>query len=452
MIMAGGKGARLAPLTTHRAKPSVPFGGRYRIIDFVLSNFVNSGHHHVYVLTQYMASSLIKHLNRNWNLQGFGMFIEPVPAQMRHGDHWYVGTADAVYQNLNLIRDVHCSNVAVFGGDHIYRFDIRQMERDHKQHGADLTIAAFPVPLAEAHRFGVIEVDEAGRVTGFAEKPADPKPMPDDPDRCLVSMGNYLFGARVLEEVLIADAGREDSSHDFGKDIIPAMIASGAQVYAYDFGVNSIPGEQQAKGPYWRDVGTLDSYYEANMDLRSQLPHFNLYNRQWPIRSAQRHFPPAKFVRDGGFGRSGEVVDSLVCEGTIVCSASLFNVMAGYDCHFHSNCQVDDSVIFGGCDIGRGAQLRRVLIDKNCSIGAGAVIGYDFDEDARRFPFRTPSGLVVIPKGTHVPAVGPIELAGDMAEMLRNDPGATAVMQNYSAKLSISQRSRHSHDSVAGKL
>ncbi len=450
MIMAGGKGTRLAPLTTHRAKPAVPFGGRYRIIDFVLSNFVNADYRHIYVLTQYMASSLITHLNRNWNTLGFGMFIEAVPAQMRRGEHWYEGTADAVFQNLNLIKDAHCKHVAVFGGDHIYRFDIRPMQRQHNTRDADLTVAAFPVPRADASRFGVIEVDEQWRITGFAEKPADPKPIPGRPDHSLVSMGNYLFKASTLEDMLTRDAEDAESSHDFGKDVIPWMVEAGASVYAYDFSTNRIPGEVDERGPYWRDVGTMESYFEANMDLRSQLPEFNLYNRQWPITTAQRNYPPAKFVRDGGWGRSGEVVDSLVCEGTIVCSASLFNVMAGYDCHFHSNSQVDDSVLFSGCDIGAGVRMRRVLMDKNCSIAPGSVIGYDPQEDARRFPFRTDSGLIVLPKGTHVPATGPIELAGDMAAMLLKDPATAGRMAAFQASLSVSKRDRHSHDSVAG--
>jgi glucose-1-phosphate adenylyltransferase len=448
MIMAGGKGQRLAPLTTHRAKPSVPFGGRYRIIDFALSNFVNSGYRHVYVLTQYMASSLIHHLARNWHLQAFGMFIEAVPAQMRLGERWFVGTADAVWQNMNLVRDAHCRNVAVFGGDHIYRFDARQMEASHAAKGAELTIAAYPVPAREASRFGVIEIDASGGIIGFAEKPKVPKEMPDRPGWSLVSMGNYVFRTDVLEEVLRDDAERDDSSHDFGKDVIPRMVADGRAVYVYDFNDNRIPGEERSSRPYWRDVGTIDAYFDANMDLRSALPEFNLYSRQWPIRSAQRNYPPAKFVRDGGWGRSGELVDTLVCEGTIVCSASLFNVMAGYDCIFERNSQVDESVILSGCTVGEGARLRRVLMDKNCRIEPGVTIGHDEEADRARFPFVSEGGIVVLPKGTVVPRRGKVELAWDLVPLLENDPATNQTIASRADTWRVGARSRHSHDST----
>lgn len=451
MIMAGGKGARLAPLTCHRAKPAVPFGGRYRIIDFCLSNFVNSGYRHIYLLTQYMASSLIRHLNRNWNLSSFGQFIEAVPAQMRHGERWYEGTADSVFQNLNLIQDEQCEHVAVFGGDHIYRFAVQQMEQAHVERASDLTVAAFPVPIADAHRFGVIEVDEHGNITGFQEKPEDPKPMPGRPGFCLVSMGNYFFRRSVLEEALMLDADDQDSSRDFGKDVIPRLVAAGAAVRIYDFATNRIAGDLGG-APYWRDVGTTDSYFDANMDLRRAVPEFNLYNRRWPIRSAQRNYPPAKFVRDGGVGRSGELVDSLVCEGTIISSASLFNVMAGYDCHFHAGAQVDESVILSGCDIGAHARLRRVLMDKNCSIESGAVIGYSAEADRARFPFVTEGGVVVLPKGTHVPRSGPIELALDMYTVLQQDNTTQEVMEQRAHTYIASKRHRHSATSASWEL
>ena len=409
----------------------------------MLSNFVNSGYRHIYVLTQYMASSLIRHLARNWNLASFGQFIEAVPAQMRLGERWYEGTADSVRQNINLIRDAHCEHVAVFGGDHVYRFAVDQMETAHLERGADLTVAAFPVPLAEAHRFGVIQVDAEGRVVGFQEKPDNPEPMPNRPGYCLVSMGNYFFRRPVLEEAL-AGGDSEVRSLDFGKDVIPGLVAAGAGVYIYDFADNRIPGDGDSGRPYWRDVGTVDSYFDANMDLRSAMPEFNLYNRAWPIRSAQRNYPPAKFVRDGGIGRSGELVDSLVCEGTIICSASLVNVMAGYDCHFHAGAQVDEAVMGSGCDIGGGSRLRRVLMDKNCAVADGTVIGWDKEADRERFPFVTPNGVVVLPKGTWVPQHGPIELAYDMVELLERDAATAATMRQRHETWRTASHGRHS--------
>ncbi|HMG52717.1 MAG TPA: sugar phosphate nucleotidyltransferase, partial [Kofleriaceae bacterium] len=299
MIMAGGKGSRLGPLTVHRSKPGVPFAGRYRIIDFVLSNFVNSGYRKIYVLTQYMSSSLIKHLSRNWRLSGFGEYIEVVPAQMRLGEFWYRGTADAVYQNLNLVRDARAEHVCVFGGDHVYKFAVDQMEAFHRDNDADLTVAAFPVPTGEASAFGIIDIDEAGRIRNFIEKPKQPPEMPGRPGWSLVSMGNYIFRRDVLERVLVDDGGMPSSRHDFGRDIIPRLVSQGARVFVYDFAQNHIPGEPDDAGPYWRDVGTIDSYFTSNMELRARVPALDLYNRQWRIRSAQRDYPPARFVRAG---------------------------------------------------------------------------------------------------------------------------------------------------------
>ena len=452
MIMAGGKGSRLAPLTCHRAKPAVPFGGRYRIIDFVLSNFVNSGYRHIHVLTQYMATSLIRHLARNWNLTAFGQFIEAVPAQMRLGERWYEGTADSVRQNINLIRDAHCEHVAVFGGDHIYRFAVDQMEQAHLDRRADLTVAAFPVPLAEASRYGVIQVNKAGRIIGFQEKPANPEPMPNRPSHALVSMGNYFFRRPVLEEALMDKLAGERDGLDFGKHVIPALVEAGATVYIHDFADNAIRGDAQSGLAYWRDVGTIDSYFDANMDLRSAVPEFNLYNRFWPIRSAQRNYPPAKFVRDGAGGRNGELVDSLVCEGTIVCSASLVNVVAGYDCHFHSGALVDEAVILSGCDVGAGTRLRRVMLDKNCAIAAGTVIGWEAEEDRVRFPFITDGGIIVLPKGTFVPREGPIELAQDVAELLSRDPATADIMRDRADTWAVSKRPRFSDQAASAAL
>ena len=448
MIMAGGKGARLGPLTCHRAKPSVPFGGRYRIIDFVLSNFVNSGYRRVYVLTQYMASSLIKHINRNWHLGGIQEFIEIVPAQMRMGEHWYRGTADSVYQNLNLVRDARAQNVAIFGGDHIYKFDISAMERFHDEVGADLTIAAYPVPRAEAHQFGVIQVDDHGRITGFQEKPEDPATIPGQPDTCLVSMGNYIFKSERLQQVLVDDGQDPDSNHDFGKDVIPRMLAEGRALWIYDFAKNRVPGDPLGSKPYWRDVGTADSYFTANMELRSPLPNLNLYNRRWRIRTAQRDYPPARFVRSGELGRPSDIIDSLVCEGSIVESAILDQVLMGYDGFVHNGAEVSWTIMLSGCSVGERAIVRNVLMDKNVSIAADARIGVDPEADRARFPFITEGGIIQLPKGTHVPAEGPVQLAYDMAELLANDPATRDAMARLPDAIAVTRRDRHSYESA----
>jgi glucose-1-phosphate adenylyltransferase len=454
MILAGGKGSRLAPLTSHRAKPAVPFGGRYRIIDFVLSNFVNSGYYRIHVLTQYMASSLIRHLNHTWNLGGIlpDQFVEPVPAQMRRGEHWYVGTADAIYQNLNLIHDDHADHVAVFGGDHIYKIAVDQMEAHHVAKDADLTIAAFPVPKADARHFGIIEVDAEGRITGFQEKPAVDKAatIPGNAELCLASMGNYFFKRKVLEDVLVADAEIADSSHDFGKDIIPRMVTAGMRVFTYDFSTNRVPGEAADAKPYWRDVGTLDAYFEANMDLRAVLPAFNLYNRKWPIRSTPYQMPPAKFVLAGKQREFGQVVDSLVCEGTIVSGAMLVGVVAGVDCYFHRFASIENSVLCGRDRIGRHCWVKNVLADTNVVIAEGVTIGYDKEADARRFPFITGKGIIVLPKGTYVPKEGKIEMAEDMVEMLRQDPATSEQMEAFLDRVVISNR--HSNDPIRGSI
>lgn len=447
MILAGGKGSRLGPLTCHRAKPAVPFGGRYRIIDFVLSNFVNSGYRRVFVLTQYMASSLIKHLNRNWHVSGMGEFIEVVPAQMRRGEHWYLGTADAVFQNLNLVRDARCEHVAIFGGDHIYKISVEQMEARHVAAQADLTIAAYPVPIEEAHQFGVIQVDEEGRVIGFQEKPQAPKCIPGRPELALVSMGNYFFRSDVLQDELVRDAATVGSAHDFGKNVIPAMVEAGARVFIYDFATNRVPGDPDEARAYWRDVGTMDSYYVANMELRSLAPTLNLYNRRWRIRTAQRDYPPARFVQAEGMP-SADVIDSLVCEGSIIQSARIRESIIGYDCFVHSGASVDESLLLSGCDVGAGAQLRKVMADKNCTIAAGATIGIDPEADRARFPFISELGVIVLPKGTRVPLEGPIELAHDIADLLESDHATSGEMSALKGRYTVSRRDRHSHESA----
>ncbi len=443
MIMAGGKGARLGPLTIHRSKPGVPFAGRYRIIDFVLSNFVNSGYRRIYVLTQYMSSSLIKHLSRNWRLSGFGEYIEVVPAQMRVGEYWYRGTADAVYQNLNLVRDARAEHVAVFGGDHIYKFAVDQMETAHIENRADLTVAAFPVPTAEASGFGIIDIDRSGRIIGFVEKPKNPPEMPGRPGWSLVSMGNYFFRREILERALVDTRDQ----HDFGRDIIPKLLADGARVFSYDFNENRIPGEPEGV-PYWRDVGTLDSYFTANMELRARVPSLDLYNRQWRIRSAQRDYPPARFVRAGEGERGVTFDDSMVCEGSIIASADVRDSMLGYDCFVHAGAVVADTIVLSGCDIGRGARLKRVLLDKNCKIEPGCVLGEDPDGDRERFPFVTESGIIVMPKGTIVPARGPCILANDVAELLENEN----EMQPKPGTFVVSGKTRHSYESAGPRF
>ncbi|MCA8920538.1 MAG: glucose-1-phosphate adenylyltransferase [Planctomycetes bacterium] len=443
LILAGGKGSRLGPLTAHRAKPGVPFAGRYRIIDFVLSNFLNSGYRQIYVLTQYMAHSLIRHLTRNWSTSS-GMYLEVAPAQMRKGSFWYRGTADAIHQNLNLLTESEAPNVAVFGGDHIYKFDASLMEDYHLQLGADLTVAAFPVPKEEASAFGVIQVDENWRITGFQEKPADPTPIPGQPDMCLVSMGNYIFRKHVLEREANWVVQSEGTSYDFGRDVVPHLVEQGASVYAYDFAQNKIPGEPEDARPYWRDVGTIDSYFQANMDVRSRLPALNLYNHQWRIRTAQRHYPPARFVRHGNLGHA-EVVDSLVCEGSIVSSAVLHRVLLGYDCFVHAESVTTDALLLSGCNVGAGAVVSNLLCDKNCSIQPEAVIGQDPEADAQRFPFISESGIVVLPKGTNVPAEGPIEIAHDMGQALLGDPLTAARLKEFEDRVVFTETDRHSH-------
>ena len=447
MIMAGGKGSRLGPLTCHRAKPATPFGGRYRIIDFVLSNMVNSGYRQIHILTQYMAGSLIRHLNRTWHLSGYEEFIELAPAQMRQGEFWYRGTADSIYQNLNLIHDSRTDNTAVFGGDHIYKCAVDQMGMFHRDVNADLTIATFPVPREEAHQFGIIEVDAKGRVVGFEEKPADPKPIPGQPDTCLVSMGNYFFKTNVLEAALHDMAAKEDTSFDFGKDIIPALLAGGAPIYAYDFRYNRVPGDPEDAATYWRDVGTTDSYFKACMELRNPVPNLNMYNREWRIRTAHRNHPPARFM--GGDGDlAADLDDCMVCEGSVVRGAHLRESLIGYDCEISSGAALDRSLLMSGNLIGPGVKMRKVLADKNCAIAPGTTIGYDLESDLARFPFRTAEGVIVLPKGTYVPATGPIEFAADIGPMLYRDPSTQGDLDAVAIKPVIAGHSRHSYRSA----
>jgi glucose-1-phosphate adenylyltransferase len=396
MIMAGGRGLRLSPLTRDRAKPAVPFGGKYRIIDFALSNFVNSGIHSIYVLTQFLSQSLSEHLQAAWTVSNFlkDHFIKCVPAQMRTGDTWYQGTADAIFQNLNLVRESRPHLVCIFGGDHIYRMDVSQMIAFHEDREADCTVAAIPVPIETASAFGVIQVDEDWRVVGFEEKPANPKPIPGDPAHALASLGNYVFSCRSLLAALEADAALPASTHDFGKDVIPAMVQD-RRVYCYDFTANRVPGE---KGPnvYWRDVGTIEAYFDANMDLRDVVPAFNLYNRHWPIRTARWDDPPAKFVHEE-VTRTGRALNSMVCEGSILSGCIVRNSIIGRNVKIHSFAEVSDSIIFDNVEIGMNAKIVRAIVDKNVKILDGAQVGIG----TAMIPgdhFVSPGGITVIPK------------------------------------------------------
>lgn len=398
VIMAGGRGERLYPLTKDRAKAAVPFGGKYRIIDFVLSNFINSGIYSIYVLTQFKAQSLIEHLEEGWRFSSIlrDHFVTPVPAQMRTGTEWYQGTADAVYQNLHLIQRAEPDLVAVFGADHIYRMNIRQMVEEHRMKGAEVTVAALPVRVEEASKFGVMEVDNNGWILGLEEKPEKPKPIPGEPEYALVSMGNYLFNTEILIQALIADTQNPTSTHDFGKDLLPALVKE-RKVYAYDFRKNRIPLPLKGEEPsYWRDVGTIEAYYEANMDLRAIDPSFNLYNWSWPIRTVSYGDPPAKFAFDEE-GRRGMAVNSIVAEGSIISGSVVRGSVIGRNVRIHSYCLIEDSILMNRVEIGRGCRIRRAIIDKNVIIPPGTEIGYDPEKDRATF-FVSETGIVVIPR------------------------------------------------------
>jgi glucose-1-phosphate adenylyltransferase len=402
VVLAGGMGERLFPLTRDRAKPAVPYGGRYRIIDFVLNNFVNSGLTKVKVLTQFKSNSLIEHIIRTWRLTfDIGQFVDPVPAQMRRGPHWFRGTADAVYQNLDLVFDEEPSHVCVFGGDHIYVMDINPMLAFHEDGGHDLTIAAFPVSLKEAARFGILEVAADGRIVGFEEKPKEPRALPGHPDLALASMGNYIFRASVLIEALEHDA-LQDTSHDFGKNLIPALLAGGARLFAYDFSGNRVPGNEDL-APYWRDVGTVDSYWDASMDLISVTPPLNLYNGKWPIKSHAPQLPPAKFVfADAVSQRIGLATDSLVAAGCIISGGTIHRSILFPRVRINSFSHVEECVLMDGVDVGRYARLRRVIADKGVRIPPRVEIGFDPEEDKKRFHVSE-GGVVVLPKGAEIP-------------------------------------------------
>ncbi len=399
-VLAGGKGTRLYPLTKERAKPAVPFGGRYRIVDFVLSNLVNSGIYSIYVLIQFKSQSLLQHLREGWEVSGLlkNNFIIPVPAQMRsHHEDWYRGTADAIYQNINLIEQADPHLVVIFGADHIYRMNIRQMIEYHVEKRASATVAAIPVEKEFASEFGVIEATPDGAVAAFHEKNPDAPTMPDDPLRVFASMGNYVFSTDLLVRELYADAQNPNSSHDFGKDILPSLIGR-ADMYAYDFQTNRIPGDPIGAPVYWRDVGTLDAYYEASMDLRAVSPELNLYNRQWPLRTAGYSDAPAKFVFDHD-GRRGQSLDSIVAGGSIVSGGLVRGSVIGRGVRIHTGAHVENSVLFDNVDVGRHAKVRRAILDKNVKVPEGAAIGYDLEEDRKKYHV-TETGIVVL-EGHH---------------------------------------------------
>ena len=407
MILAGGEGRRLDPLTRERAKPAVPFGGRYRILDFVLSNFANSGILKMKVLVQYKSESLNTHVQRAWRLSAFlDQYVEIVPAQMRVGPKWFEGSADAIYQNLNIITDEQPDYTFVFGSDHVYRMDVRQMLDFHVERKADLTVAAIPVPAETCDQYGIIEVDAAGRMIGFEEKPkANPKTIPGDPTRCLASMGNYIFTTEALFREIVKDAGDTGSAHDFGKSIVTSMYKN-RPVFVYDFATNVVPGQGEKERGYWRDVGTIDAYYQSNMDLVEVDPVFSLYNERWPIYTARNNFPPSKFVfANEGEGRVGRATDSLVSEGCIISGGQVHHSILSPKVRVNSFTKIDDCIIFENVNIGRHCRIRRAIIDKHVEIPAGTVIGYDEEADRRRFSV-TEKGIVVIPKGMRVVAGG----------------------------------------------
>jgi glucose-1-phosphate adenylyltransferase len=397
MVLAGGRGSRLMQLTDWRSKPAVPFGGKFRIIDFTLSNCVNSGIRRIGVATQYKAQSLIMHLQRGWSfLDGrFDEFIDLLPAQQQITENWYQGTADAVFQNLDLIRRRNPKYVLILSGDHIYKMDYGRMLAQHAQSQADMTVACMDVPLEEASAFGVMGIDDQQRVTSFLEKPSNPPAIPGRPDRALASMGVYVFNAEFLYEQLIRDADDPKSSHDFGKDIIPRIV-SRYRCIAHNF-ADSCVGITASGTPYWRDVGTIDAYWEANIELTKVTPELNMYDQEWPIWTYQEQLPPAKFVFDDP-DRRGMAIDSLVSGGNVISGAVVRRSLLFSRVHVHSTAIVEDSVILPKCDIGQGARLRRVVVDKFCYIPAGMKIGFDPVEDAKRFHVTAKGITLVTPE------------------------------------------------------
>ena len=396
IVLAGGEGKRLMPLTADRAKPAVPFGGSYRLVDFVLSNLVNAGFLRIAVLTQYKSHSLDRHITTTWRMSNLlGNYVTPVPAQQRLGPRWYTGSADAILQNFNLIQDENPKHVIVFGADHVYRMNPDQMYQQHLQTGAGVTVAAIRVKRSEASEFGVIELaDDGVTIKAFHEKPSNPPAMPGHPDLSLVSMGNYIFRRDAMEEALILDSEDVDSRHDIGGNLIPAMTKAGL-AKVYDFAHNEVPGETERDKGYWRDVGSIDSYFEAHMDLVSPLPIFNLYNRQWPILTNPPSLPPAKF------SERGIAFDSVVGAGSIISGGELRRTVASYDVYAGRDSVVENSVLMPSVRIGENAKIRNAILDKNVVVEPGASVGFDIERDRERFTV-SPGGIVVIGKGITV--------------------------------------------------
>ncbi len=398
LILAGGKGTRLDPLTRDRAKPAVPFGGLYRIIDFTLSNCINSNLRRILVLTQYKARSLDRHISAGWSFlpRELDEYIEVLPPQQRIDENWYKSTADAIYQNIYTIEKAEPKYVVILAGDHIYKMDYGDMIQAHIDRGADLTIGCITVPRVEGRQFGVMDVDSDDRVAGFLEKPEQPPALPEAPNECLASMGIYVFSSRVMYELLCEDAARRDSSHDFGKDIIPSILGT-HKVYAYRF-----RDRNRKKVPYWRNVGTLDAYYQTNMDLVEVDPVLNLYDREWPIRTFQPQLPPPKFVfqddQPHGTGRRGEAHDSMVCNGSILSGGHVRRSILSPQVRVNSFAIVENSILFEGVDVGRHSRIRKAIVDKGVRIPPNTNIGYDLEQDRQRGFFVSEQGVVIIPK------------------------------------------------------
>ncbi len=403
IVLAGGEGKRLMPLTAQRAKPAVPFGGIYRLIDFALSNVINSRYLRVVVLTQYKSHSLDRHISKTWRMSPLlGNYVSTVPAQQRVGKHWYLGSADAIYQCLNIIDDERPDIVVVVGADHVYRMDFSQMVEAHIESGARASVAAIRQPIALADQFGVIDVDPAdpARIRDFLEKPTNPVGLPDSPQEVLASMGNYVFDADALVEAVTKDAANPDSRHDMGGDIVPAFVAEGT-AGVYDFIRNDVPGSTDRDRDYWRDVGTVEAFFEANKDLMAIQPVFNLYNDEWPLYTGYTGLPPAKFVHAGP-GRLGHAADSIVSPGVLVSGATVAGSILSPGVHLHSWATVTDAVLFDGVQVHRHAQIHHAILDKNVVVGERARVGVDHEEDLARGFTVTESGITVVPKGTVV--------------------------------------------------